>query len=174
MFLSLAQYRTMIELLDKKHNRNEFDCGKELLNNYLKTQAGQDIKRKLSACFVLADKETYRIQGYYTLSNNNIPLSCFTEPIKRKLPRSYNCIPTTLLGRLAVDKNFKGKGLGKILLIDALRRSYELSKEIGSFAVVVDPIDREAELFYERYDFIKLPDSEKMFIAIKTLKELFE
>mgnify|MGYP002621159699 FL=1 len=174
MLLSLAQYRTMIELLDKKHNRNEFDCEKELLNNYLKTQAGQDIKRKLSACFVLADKETYCIQGYYTLSNNSIPLSCFPEPIKRKLPQSYNCIPTTLLGRLAVDKNFKGKGFGKILLIDALRRSYELSKEIGSFAVVVDPIDRDAELFYERYDFIKLPDSEKMFIAIKTLKELFE
>ena len=164
----------MIELLGNKHNRSEFDCGKDLLNNYLKTQAGQDIKRKLSACFVMVDKETYCIQGYYTLSNNSIALSCFPESIKRKLPQSYNSIPTTLLGRLAVDKNVKGKGLGKILLIDALRRSYELSKEIGSFAVVVDPIDREAELFYERYDFIKLPDSGKMFIAIKTLKELFE
>lgn len=174
MLLYLAQNRTMIELLDKKHNTNEFDCRKELLNNYLKTQAGQDIRRKLSACFVLADKETDCIQGYYTLSNNSIPLSSFPEPIKRKLPQSYNSIPTTLLGRLAVDKNFKGKGFGKYLLIDALRRSFELSKEIGSFAVVVDPIDREAELFYERYDFIKLPDSEKMFIAIKTLKELFE
>lgn len=174
MLLSLAQNRTMIELLDKKHNRNKFDCGKELLNNYLKTQARQDIKRKLTACFVLADIETYCIQGYYTLSNNNIPLSCFPEPLKRELPQSYNSIPTTLLGRLAVDKNVKGKGLGKILLIDALIRSYELSKEIGSFAVVVDPIDREAELFYEQYDFIKLPNSEKMFIAIKTLNELFE
>jgi hypothetical protein len=58
MLLSLAQNKTMIELLDKKHKRNDFDCGKELLNNYLKYQAGQDIKRKLSACFVLADKET--------------------------------------------------------------------------------------------------------------------
>lgn len=174
MLLSPAQNRTMIELLDKKHNRKDFDCGKELLNNYLKVQAGQDIKRKLSACFVLVDKETDCIQGYYTLSNNSIPLSCFPEPIKRKLPQSYESIPTTLLGRLAIDNNFKGKGLGKILIIDALRRSYEISKEIGSFAVVVDPIDREAELFYERYDFIKLPDSEKMFIAIKTLKELFD
>ena len=174
MLLSLTQNKAMIELLDKKHNRKEFDCGKELLNKYLKAQAGQDIKRKLSACFVLADKETACIQGYYTLSNNSIPLSCFPESIKRRLPPSYGSIPTTLLGRLAVDKNFTGKGLGKILLIDALKRSYELSKEIGSYAVVVDPTDREAELFYERYDFINLPDSEKMFIAIKTLKELFE
>jgi predicted GNAT family N-acyltransferase len=174
ILLSLIQNRAMIELLDKKHNRKDFDCGKELLNNYLKIQAWQDIKRKLSACFVLAEKETDCIQGYYTLSNNSIPLSFFPEQIKRKLPQSYECIPTTLLGRLAIDKRCKGQGLGKILLIDALRRSYEISKEIGSFAVVVDPIDKEAELFYEKYDFIKLPDSEKMFIAIRTLKELFE
>jgi predicted GNAT family N-acyltransferase len=174
MLLYLIQNRTMIELLDKKHNRKAFDCGKELLNNYIKIQAGQDIKRKLSACFVLAEKETNCVQGYYTLSNNSIPLSCFPEQINRKLPQSYESIPTTLLGRLAIDKKFKGKGLGKILLIDALRRSYAISKEIGSFAVVVDPIDRVAELFYEKYDFIKLPDSEKMFIAIRTLKELFE
>ncbi|HEY3372728.1 MAG TPA: GNAT family N-acetyltransferase [Prolixibacteraceae bacterium] len=164
----------MIELLDKKHNRNDFDCGKELLNNYLKNIAGQDIRRKLSACFVLAEKETNNIQGYYTLSNNSIPLSSFPEPIKKKLPNSYDSIPTTLLGRLAIDKNYQRKGFGKILLIDALKRSYELSKEIGSFAVVVDPIDKEAELFYEKYDFIKLPDSEKMIIASKTLKELFD
>jgi hypothetical protein len=54
-----------------------------------------------------------------------------------------------------------------------LKRSYEISHEIGSFAVVVDPIDLEAENFYEKYDFIKLPDSGKMFIAMKTLHELF-
>jgi predicted GNAT family N-acyltransferase len=172
--LSLVLNKMMIELLDKKHNKDKFDCGKEILNNYLKNQAGQDIKRKLSACFVLADKETKYIQGYYTLSNNSIPLHSFPESIKRKLPPTYKSIPTTLLGRLAVDNNYKGKGLGKILLMDALKRSYELSKDIGSFAVVVDPIDKKAELFYEQYDFIKLPDSEKMFIAIKTLQILFE
>ena len=164
----------MIELLDKKHNRNDFDCGKELLNNYLKNQAGQDIKRKLSACFVLIEEETNNIQGYYTLSNNSIPLSSFPEQIKKKLPESYVSVPTTLLGRLVIDKNCQGKGFGRILLIDALKRSYPISKEIGSIAVVVDPIDREAELFYEKYDFIKLPDSEKMLIATKTLKELFD
>ena len=163
----------MIELLDKKHNRSDFDCGKELLNNYLKIQAGQDIKRKLSACFVLTDSETNYIQGYYTLSSNSIPLNSFPQQIQKKLPKSYLSIPTTLLGRLAIDKKHQGKGIGKILLIDALKRSYELSQEIGSFAVVVDPIDKEAETFYEKYDFLKLPDSEKMFIAIKTLGDLF-
>lgn len=162
----------MIELLDKKHNRENFDCGKELLNNYLKTQAGQDIKRKLSACFVLSEKGTNTIQGYYTLSNNSIPLSSFPEKIQKKLPKSYTSIPTTLLGRLAIGKNHQGKGIGKILLIDALKKSYEISQEIGSYAVVVDPIDEEAEEFYKKYDFIKLPDSKKMFIATKILDKI--
>lgn len=163
----------MVELLDKKHNRDDFDCGKELLNNYLKNQAGQDIKRKLSACFVLAESTSNQIQGYYTLSNNSIPLSSFPDHIQKKLPRSYISIPTTLLGRLAIDTKYQGKGIGKILLIDGLKRSYEISQEIGSFAVVVDPIDEEAEKFYEKYDFIKLPDSGKMFISMKTLTQLF-
>jgi len=163
----------MIELLGKKHNKSDFDCGKELLNSYIQNQAGQDVKRKLSACFILTD-DTNEIQGYYTLSNNSIPLNSFPENIRKKLPKSYTSIPATLLGRLAIDIKYQGKGIGKILLIDALKRSYEISKEIGSFAVVVDPIDEDAEKFYEKYGFIKLPDSAKMLIATKTLKELFE
>lgn len=164
----------MIELLQKKHIRNEFDCGNELLNNYLKKQAGQDVRRKLSACFVLPEDRTLLIKGYYTLSNNSINRTDFSDNIAKKLPNTYDSIPTTLLGRLAIDKKSQSQGLGKILLIDALKRSYEISREIGSFAVIVDPIDKKAELFYEKYDFIKLPDSGKMFITIKTLKQLFE
>ena len=163
----------MIELLDKKHRREDFDCGNEILNNYLKNLAGQDIKRKLCVCFVLSEREKNTIQGYYTLSNTSIPLSSFSEEIQKKLPKGYLSIPTTLLGRLAIDKNYQGKGNGKIVLIDALKRCYEISQKIGSFAIVVDPIDEEAEKCYKKYDFIKLPDSEKMFIATKTLQELF-
>ncbi|MBN2681284.1 MAG: GNAT family N-acetyltransferase [Bacteroidales bacterium] len=163
----------MIELLEKKHIRNNFDCGKDLLNNYLKYQARQDITRKLSACFVIIEMQTKIVKGYYTLSNHSIALSNFSKEIQKKLPESYTSIPVTLLGRLAIDKSFQGNGLGKILLIDALKRAYGVSKQIGSFAVVVDPIDIEAELFYKKYDFIKLPDSKKMFISIKTVQELF-
>ncbi len=163
----------MIELLDKKHNRNNFDCGNELLNSYLKNQAGQDVKRKLAVCFVLSENETNNIKGFYTLSNNSIPLSSFPEQINKKLPKSYSSIPTTLLGRLAIDKKYQGMGIGKILLIDALKRSLNNSQILGSFAVVVDPIDEDAQTFYKKYDFIKLPESGKMFIATKTLSELF-
>lgn len=162
----------MIELLEKKHNKEDFNCGNDLLSNYLKNQASQDIKRKLSVCFVLS--EAHAVQGYYTLSNYSISLTNFPLDIQAKLPKSYHSIPTTLLGRLAIDLKYQGKGFGKILLVDALQRSYEASKAMGSFAVVVDPVDSTAEAFYKKYDFIKLPDSGKMILSTKTLKELFE
>ena len=166
--------KQQIELLSKKHNKKEFDCGKEILDNYFQNQASQDVQRNLSACFVWEDMDSGLIKGFYTLSNNGIPLNFIPDKWRKTLPRSYTSIPATLLGRLAVDNRFQGKGIGQILLIDALKRSYDISDEIGSFAVVVDPLDDEAEKFYEKFGFIKLPDSKKMFIAMKTLKSLFE
>lgn len=162
------------ENLNSGHRKKEFSCGKEMLDNYLHKQANQDIKRKLSTCFVINDKENNLIKGYYTLANNSIPQDAIPAQFQNKLPKSYSSIPTTLLGRLAIDIRFQGKGIGKLLLIDALKRSYEISKKIGSFAVVVDPLDEDAERFYERYGFIKLPDSGKMFLAMNTISKLFE
>ena len=145
-----------------------------MLDVYIHNQANQDVKRKLSACFVINEKETNLIKGYYTLSNNSIPSKFVPNQIQKKLPRSYESIPTTLLGRLAIDNRFQGQGIGKLILIDALKRSYEISKTIGSFAVIVDPIDQDAENFYEKYGFIKLPDSGKMFLPMKTISQLFK
>jgi predicted GNAT family N-acyltransferase len=163
----------MIDLLNKTHNRKSFDCRIPALNDYLKIQAGQDMRRKLSACFVITQTENSDVLGYYTLSNYSIPPTHFPESVRKKFPPNYNSIPVTLLGRLAVNGNQKGKGLGKILLIDALRRTYEASLEIGSLAVVVDPIKQEAMEFYRKYDFVLLPDSGKMMIGMKILGELF-
>lgn len=162
------------EPLNSKHKKADFSCGMEMLDNYIHKQANQDIKRKLAACFVIKEPETDLIKGYYTLSNSNIPLEGIPNEIRRKLPSAYEAIPTTLLGRLAIDTKFQGQGIGKLILVDALKRSYELSKIIGSFAVVVDPIDQNAEKFYEKYGFIKLPDSKKMFLPMKTIGQLFE
>jgi GNAT superfamily N-acetyltransferase len=162
------------EVLNKNHVYDDFTCGEELLDNYLKRQASQDVRKKLAACFVLAAKESNVIQGYFTLSNNSIPQELIPEDLKKHFPKSYLSIPATLLGRLAVDKNFKGKGIGELLLLDALKKSYEISKVIGSFAVVTDPINEKAEKFYLKYGFQKLPDSGKMFLPMKTISQLFE
>lgn len=162
-----------IKPLSRSYPRNEFSCGKDILDSYLKHQANQDVKRKLSACFVLIDNRDGLIQGYYTLSNCSIPLQQVPEKLRKRFPKTYTSVPTTLLGRLAVDKRYKGQGIGKILLIDALKRSFDNSKTIGSFAVVVDPLDEEARSFYAKYGFIMLPDSLKMFLAMKTIEQLF-
>jgi GNAT superfamily N-acetyltransferase len=163
-----------VSLDSSKHERNNFSCGKISLDNYFQKQASQDVKRKLSACFVLVDKSSDKISGYYTLSSNSISNSQIPESFKRRLPPSYLSIPTILLGRLAISSKYQGKGIGKLLLVDALKRCFDTSDSIGAFAVIVDPLDYEAEQFYDKYGFIKLPDSGKMFLPIKTIKSLFK
>jgi len=164
----------LTEFLSPVHKKTKFYCGKEMLDNYLHFQANQDVKRKLSACFVLIDSDNKIIKGYYTLANNSIPLNRLPDALKKKLPKSYSSLPTTLLGRLAIDSKFQGQGIGKLLLIDALKRSYNTAKSLGSYAVIVDPLDVEAENFYDKYGFIKLPDSGKMFLPMKTIEQLFK
>jgi GNAT superfamily N-acetyltransferase len=157
-----------------KHDRATFLCGKSLLDNYFQKQASQDVKRNLSACFVLIDKNTDEISGYYTLSTNSIPQDQIPEIFKKKLPPSYMSIPTILLGRLAISLKYQRKGFGQLLLVDALKRCFDTSESIGAYAVVVDPLDFEAAQFYDKYGFIKLPDSGKLFLPITTIKVLFK
>jgi len=163
------------ESLTSKHHRNSFECGQEVLDAYLKTQVNQDIKRKLSACFVISEveQEIHYVKGYYTLSNTGVDRSLIPESYRKKFPKSYKTIPATLLGRLARDKSVRGQKMGETLLMDALFRSHLVAKELGSFAVVVDPIDEFAVAFYESYGFLKLPDSKKMFLPMKTIDQLF-
>ncbi|MFY7849477.1 MAG: GNAT family N-acetyltransferase [Bacteroidia bacterium] len=165
--------KTTTKVLTAAHRKETFDCGTPTLNQYLQQLAGQDMKRKLSVCFVLPDSNSEGIMGYYTLSNNGIPLDVLPPERRKKLPSSYTNIPVTLLGRLAVDKRFQGRGLGKWLLMDALKRSLDVSLSIASYAVIVDPLDPVAEMFYAKYGFIKLPDSGRMFLSMKTIGEVF-
>lgn len=159
-------------LLASTHEKSKFSCGNSMLDNYIHTQAKQDVKSKVAACFVCSDDDR-EIKGYYTLSNGSIPSLQIPDIIRKKLPK-YHDLPVTLLGRLAIDNKFKGKKLGQLLLIDALKRSYDTSSTIGSMAVVVEPIDQEATAFYAKYGFIALPDSGRMFLPMATIKQLFK
>jgi predicted N-acetyltransferase YhbS len=156
-----------VVLLGSDHNRNEFTCGKESLDNYIRKQAGQDFKKKLAVCFVITD-DSQRVIGYYTLSSSSIPVETSPVHIRKKVPVGYNDLPVLLLGRLAVDSHWKGKGLGELLLTDAITRCFEASKQIGSIAIVVDTLDNEAENFYRKYGFIQLTNW-KMFLFLKTV-----
>ncbi|MCK5375412.1 MAG: GNAT family N-acetyltransferase [Alphaproteobacteria bacterium] len=157
------------------HNRASFFCGKELLDNYIIKQAKQNMKRRLSVVFVMTTNDDDKdVIGYYTLTNDGINKEIVPEDIAKKMPPSYQNLPVTLLGRLVVDKNHQGEKLGEKLLIHALRSSSEASKtKMGSIAVVVDPLDKEAVSFYEQYGFILLPDRGRMFLPMKTIDQLF-
>ena len=159
-------------LLATTHEMAKFFCGTVMLDNYIQKQAKQDVKGKVSACFVLSDDDK-EIKSYYTLSNGSIPRSQLPESVIKQLPRYYD-LPVTLLGRLAVDIKFKGQKLGSKILLDALKRSYDASASIGSMAVIVDPIDQNATDFYTKFGFILLSDSGRMFLPMATIEQLFK
>ena len=164
--------RYVTTLLATTHEKAKFSCGKAMLDNYIKKQARQNVKGKVSACFILSDDDK-EIKGYYTLSNGSIPRSQLPEFILNQLPR-YKDLPVTLLGRLAVDNKFKGQKLGSLLLIDALKRCFNTSSSIESMAVIVDPIDQEAVAFYTKFGFLLLPGSGRMFLPMATIEQLFK
>lgn len=163
-----------IEILSKEHKRKEFKCGKELLDNYFHKQAGQDAQKSLSVCHVMIDKDAdaTKVLGYYTLSSGSIPLDEFPEELTKRVPKTYS-IPIALLGRIAMDKNEQGKGLGEILLFDALKKCATHSRTFAIRAVVVDPLDQKAIDFYNGYGFIMIPSTGKMFLPIETIRDLF-
>lgn len=154
------------------HDRTVFVCGVPELDDYLHRQANQDAKRKVAAPFVMIDRAR-RILGYYTLSAYGVRVAELPADLARKLPR-YPLIPTTLLGRLAVDRDHRGQKLGKLLLMDALHRSWKNSTEIASVGVVAEAIDEAARNFYLRHEFIALADNpRKLFLAMRTIEKAF-
>jgi len=152
--------------LNSSHKKNLFACEEPSLENYLRKQAGQDVKRQVAACFVLEGEDS-AIKGYYTLSADSVDRNMIPEDLQKKLP--YKNLPVTLLGRLARDSKYKGDGIGEILLADALRRAYQASATIGAWAVVTDPINDKARVFYSSFGFIPL-ESGRMFIPMETIK----
>ena len=113
--------------------------------------------------------------GFYTLTQDNIASEDLpTELIKRlNLPR-YERIGASLLGRLARDLAYKGKGVGELLLVDALKRSLAMSRQIASAAVVVDAKDEKAHKFYQDFGFIPFPESQKLlFLPMITIEQIY-
>lgn len=163
-----------VEPLGKQHNRSGFSCGNEVLDRYLKEQAGQDARRRVAAPFILTQKSDRKtIVGYYTLSAFGVDLQDLPEDVIKKLP-AYPVVPVTLLGRLVVDPRYRGRGVGEFLLADALQRAFTQSSQIAAAAVVVDAIDEQAARFYRHFGFIPFPDKpSRLFLPMKTISDLF-
>ena len=159
-----------VEPLGPHHDRTSFASGVEPLDRYLRSQAGQDARKNMAAPFVLV-LPNGAVGGYYTLSATAVKLADLPDQTVRRLPR-YPLVPATLLGRLAVDRRFQGRGYGRFLLADALCRIAR--SEIASVAVIVDAKDEAARRFYERESFLPFADQPmKLFRPVVDIKQLF-
>ena len=143
--------------LDKLQDRSSFDCEVEPLNDYLKKYALQNQKKDAARTYVLADEEN-QIIGYYTLVFGSVSIEETTPEISVGLGKYP--IPIILLARLAIDKNQKGKGLGKALIKDALLRAVRASEIAGLRAFLVHAKDESAKAFYQKLGFEASPHNE--------------
>lgn len=161
-----------VERLDGSHQRDSFSCGKKTLDNFVRLLVSQYERRRLGRTFVAVRPGEKRVCGFYTLASGSVSFQHFPAEVAKKLPK--HPVPVVLLARLAVDQMVQGSGLGRLLLLDALRRCLDLSTELGIHAVEVQAIDEEAKRFYERFGFVPLQDDELHFyLSIKTIEDGF-
>jgi len=160
-------------LLGKDLNRAAFSCGEPSLDAYLRTQATQDMRKRMAVCYALVERGKSHILGYYTLSTASVVLADLPPDLARKLPR-YPYVPALLLGRLAVDARFQGQGIGDVLLGDALSRTLAISDIVAINLVIVAALGERAAAFYERREFIRFPSQPlRLFLPVAKIRDIF-
>ena len=161
---------TRPEALTDEHQTNDFDCGNDLLNDWLKKRALKNQANGASRTFVICKED--RVIGYYALSSGSVERIEAPKPIARNMPET---IPVMLLGRLAIDSSAQGQGLGAALLKDALLRILSVSKNVGVRAILVHAISEDAKRFYLGYGFQVSPiDSMTLVLSMGKIEALLQ
>jgi len=137
-----------IQLLGN-HDRKTFTCGDAALDHYFRTQVGQDIRRRVSNCFV-AIAPSGEVAAFYTFASATLPLADLGTHEAKHLPR-YPAVPAALIGRLAVDERHQGRRLGGALIFDAVARAARADAMI--YALIVDAKNEAAAGFYGHLGF---------------------
>jgi GNAT superfamily N-acetyltransferase len=155
--------------IDSTVNREDFDCGNEQLNTYLKRFARQNHDRNISRTFVaLQTPESTEISGFYSICMAQVSQTAFPAQQQKRLPRYP--IPAMRLSQLAVSHSAQGQGLGKIMLMRVLETALTLAETVGIYAVIVDAIDEPARAFYQKYGFITFVDEPMtLFLPIRSI-----
>ncbi len=163
-----------IEPLAPHHDRPAFSCGEESLDVFLHRFARQNAALGVGVTFVgVEDEAPEKILGYYTLSSSSIARRDVPPELKAssKLPRCP--VPAALVGRLAVDQEAQGRGLGALLMMDALARVVPISGEMGIHAVEVVALHERARTFYEQLGFVALQDDPlHLFLPLAVARQL--
>ncbi len=155
-----------------KHKRNAFTSGHERIDRYFRETVSQDCKRDYVTCYVLIERTTNKIAGFYTLSGYSIPLNNIPPELASKLPR-YPSVPAVLIGWMGRDLTFRAEGIGSMLLYDAIRRV--ASAPVGAYALCADAIDENAAAFYLKHQFQPLSSRpQTLFLPMKTAQTLVE
>lgn len=147
-----------IKPLDVAVKTAGFSCGHAQLDDYIRRYATQDVRRNVARVFVATPvNNPQQLAGFFTLSAGSVSCTSLPESLARKLPRYP--IPVALIGRLAVDVGFQGKGLGSILLADACQKVVQASAVLAVAGIIVDAKDEQAVAFYKHFGFVPLPAS---------------
>lgn len=161
-----------VEALATHHDRDAFSCGVDSLDRYLRSQAGQDVRRRANGVFILVAADAVEtVLGYYTLCATSLPQGDVPAAARKHVPR-YPLVSATLIGRLAVSRTRQGDGLGSLLLADAVQRAYASAETVGSSMLVVDALNERAAAFYESFGFQPLPQSLRLVLPMRSIEEL--
>jgi len=141
-------------LLTEAHDGSAFDSGEPVLDEWLRRRAWNNLLTAASRTYVVCPTGSSRVIGYFALSMGQILADEATGSMRRNMPKF---IPAVVLGRLAIDRPWQGKGLGRALLADAIQRSLRASAEVSARLVIVHTISPAAEAFYVHHGFTRLP-----------------
>ena len=140
--------------LAESDDRSAFDCGRESLNHWFRRHGWTNHAAGLSRVNVICGVTTGQIAGYVTLSPAQIERASLAKAHRRNKP---DPLPATLLGQLAVDREFQRQGCASSLVLFALRTALRASHEVASWGVIVHPLDEALRAFYLRYGFQDIP-----------------
>lgn len=149
------------EPLQEHHDLSQFDCGENTLNDWLKQRARKNEVLGASRTFVVCNEQA--VGGYYALAAGSVTHELASSKVKRNMP---DPIPVIVLGRLAIDQQWKSKGLGYSLLQDALLRCHVAAKHIGARALLVHALSDSAKQFYEHFGFRISPINERTLMIL--------
>lgn len=160
-----------LEPVSKALQKQPFDCGNPILNDYFRLYAFKNDQLSIGKTFVaLNDLDT--VTGYMTLANAQIEVDLLPETLKAKLPRYP--IPAFRIAKLAVDLRYQGSGVGSWLLRSALEKALSVSASVGIYAVIVDAIDEKAKSFYVKYGFVAFSEYPlTLFLPITTIASAY-
>ena len=156
------------ERLNENHIVSKFNCGETFINDFLILDALIWQSKDLTSCTLLVDDNS-KVIGFYTLSFSNIHKKYFP---KENMP--MRDISVVLLGMLGVDKKYRGADLGAMLLVDAIKSTYELYPKFGFKALAIDALKDKSAAYFEHQGFTRLGESRKMILTIHDIKAVLE